>query len=145
MPASQTSSPLTMASLMASTSTAVRMQVMSNRSSRLMSATRMTDLMLTGRTLSAEKAESLNLVHYVVGKDEQMTEARRLAAQIATNAELSNYAITNALSRIQDLSHDDGLFFESLMAAFTQTTPDASLRLKAFLEKRTARVAPPTA
>ncbi len=115
------------------------------RIARLMSATRMTDMMLTGRTLSAETAERLNLVHYLTDAGKTMDEARRLAKQIASNAELSNYAITNALSRIQDLSHDDGLFFESLMAAFTQTSPDATLRLKAFLEKRVGRVVPPTA
>jgi len=115
------------------------------RIARLMSATRMTDMMLTGRTLSAETAERLNLVHYLTDAGKTMDEARRLAKQIASNAELSNYAITNALSRIQDLSHDDGLFFESLMAAFTQTSPDATLRLKAFLEKRAGRVVPPTA
>jgi enoyl-CoA hydratase/carnithine racemase len=115
------------------------------RIARLMSATRMTDLMLTGRTLSAETAERLNLVHYLTDAGKTMDEARRLAKQIASNAELSNYAITNALSRIQDLSHEDGLFFESLMAAFTQTSPDATLRLKAFLDKKAARLGPPAA
>ena len=35
------------------------------RIARLMSATRMADLMLTGRVLSAAEAERFNLVHYV--------------------------------------------------------------------------------
>jgi (methylthio)acryloyl-CoA hydratase len=113
------------------------------RIARLMSATRMTDMMLTGRTLSADMAERHNLVHYVVDAGKSLEEAKRIAVKIADNSQLSNYAITNALSRIQDLSHDDGLFFESLMAAFTQTSPDAVGRLKAFLEKRAGRVLPP--
>lgn len=112
------------------------------RIARLMTATRMTDLILTGRTLSAAEAEKLNLVHYVVGEGQALAEAKRVAARIADNAPLSNFAVTNALSRIQDLSHDDGLFFEALMAAVTQTSPEAQDRLKDFLEKRAARVGP---
>ncbi len=113
------------------------------RIARLMTASRMADLMLTGRTLSATKAEQLNLIQYVVGPGEALGEARRLAARIASNAPLSNFAITQALPRIQDLSHDDGLFFEALMAAFTQTSPDAIERLRAFLDKRAERLAKP--
>ncbi len=113
------------------------------RIARLMTASRMTDLMLTGRTLSATKAEQLNLVQYVVAAGEGLNEAKRLAARIASNAPLSNFAITQALPRIQDLAHDDGLFFESLMAAFTQTSPEAVERLRAFLDKRAERLAKP--
>jgi enoyl-CoA hydratase/carnithine racemase len=67
----------------------------------LISATRMTDMMLTGRTLSAEQAERFNLVHYVVAAGQAFNEAKRIAARIAKNAALSNYAIINALSHIR--------------------------------------------
>jgi enoyl-CoA hydratase/carnithine racemase len=113
------------------------------RIAKLISAARMADMMLTGRTLSADKAERINLVQYVVKPGEALEEAKRLALRIAQNAPLSNFAITQALPRIQDLSHDDGLFFESLMAAFTQTSPEATARLRAFLEKRAERLAKP--
>lgn len=113
------------------------------RIARLISVARMTDMMLTGRSLTAVEAERHNLVQYLAAPGQALAEAKRIAGQIARNAPLSNYAITNALPRIQDLSHDDGLFFESLMAAFTQTTPEAAERLKAFLEKRAGRVARP--
>ena len=106
------------------------------RIARLMSATRMADLMLTGRVLSAAEAERLNLVHYLTGAGDAVAQAKALAGKMAQNAELSNFAIIQALPRIQDLAHDDGLFFESLMAAFTQTSPEARERLRAFLEKR---------
>ena len=112
------------------------------RIARLISATRMTDMMLTGRTLSAEDGERLNLVHYLVAEGQALDEAKRIAGRIATNASLSNYAIVNGLSRIQDLSHDDGLFFEALMAAVTHANSDAQDRLKDFLEKRARRVGP---
>jgi enoyl-CoA hydratase/carnithine racemase len=112
------------------------------RIARLISATRMTDMMLTGRTLSAEEGERLNLVHYLVADGQALDEAKRIAGRIANNAPLSNYAITNALSRIQDLSHDDGLFFEALMAAVTANSSEAQDRLKDFLDRRVARVGP---
>ena len=110
------------------------------RIARLMSAARMADMMLTGRTLSAAKAESVNLVQYVVPAGQALTEARTLAARIARNAPMSNFAVVQALPRIQDMSHDDGLFTESLMAAMTQTSPEAVKRLRDFLEKRADRL-----
>jgi enoyl-CoA hydratase/carnithine racemase len=113
------------------------------RIARLISAARMADMMLTGRTLSAADAERADFVQYVTPRGAALDKAKELAARIAGNAPLSNYAIVQALPRIQDLSHDDGLFFESLMAAMTQTSPDAQDRLRAFLEKRAERIAPP--
>jgi (methylthio)acryloyl-CoA hydratase len=113
------------------------------RIARLMSATRMADLMLTGRILSAAEAERLNLLHYLTDAGGALAQAKTLALKMAQNAELSNFAIIQALPRIQDLAHDDGLFFESLMAAFTQTSPEARERLRAFLEKRAAPLKAP--
>ena len=113
------------------------------RIARLMSAARMTDLMLTGRVLSSAEGERYNVVQYLVPAGTALEKAKELAAKIATNAPLSNYAITNALPRIQDMSQDDGLFVESLMAAFTQTSPEAVERLQAFLQKKVARLASP--
>jgi enoyl-CoA hydratase/carnithine racemase len=103
----------------------------------------MADMMLTGRVLSASEAERANFLQYVTPRGEALAKAKALAAQIAGNAPLSNFAITQALPRIQDLSHDDGLFFESLMAAMTQTSPEALERLRAFLDKRAERLAIP--
>ncbi|MET0446611.1 MAG: crotonase/enoyl-CoA hydratase family protein [Pseudorhodoplanes sp.] len=111
------------------------------RIARLMSAARMTDLMLTGRVLTVAEAERFNLVNYVVPAGAALQTARDLAAKIATNAPLSNFAITNALPRIQDMAQDDGLFVESLVAAFTQTSPEASQRLNDFVEKKAKRIA----
>jgi len=112
------------------------------RVARLMSATRMTDMMLTGRTLTAGEGERLNLVHYLVAAGQALDQAKDIARRIANNPPMSNFTVTNGLSRIQDLSHDDGLFFEALMAAVTQASGDTQDRLKDFLEKRVGGVAP---
>ena len=110
---------------------------------RLMSVARMIDLMLTGRVLNSEEGERVNLVQYVVEAGTALSKAKELARVAAANASLSNYAIINALPRIQDMSQDDGLFVELLVASFTQTSPEAHERLRAFLDKRAAKVAAP--
>ena len=96
-----------------------------------------------GSATNDADAERYGLVNYVTRPGEALAHAKALALRIATNAPMSNFAVTNALPRIQDLSHEDGLFFESLMAALTQTSPEAEECLKAFLSKRAGRVSPP--
>ena len=113
------------------------------RSARLMGVARMTDMMLTGRSVDAETAERWNLVQYVVDEGRALDKAIALASHAATNAEISTYAILHALPRIQDMSTDDGLFVESFIASFTATSPEAEERLNAFLEKRAGKVTNP--
>ncbi|HBZ45604.1 MAG TPA: enoyl-CoA hydratase [Maritimibacter sp.] len=113
------------------------------RSARLMGVARMQDMMLTGRTVDADTAERWNLVQYVVEDGQALDKAVELAANAATNAEISNYAIINALPRIQDMGSDDGLFVESFIASFTATSPEAEERLNAFLNKKVGKVTRP--
>lgn len=111
--------------------------------SRLMGTARMMDLMLTGRVLTAGEAERIGIVTYLTGPGGAVAKATELARKAAQNAPLSNYAIINALPRIRDAGQDEGLFFESMIAALTSATPEAKERLRAFVEKRAARVAAP--
>ena len=106
------------------------------RVGRILGADRMREMMLTGRTYGADHGLSLGLCHYSVGVDEALPLARDLARKIADNAAFSNYLMIQAISRIGDMSRQDGLFAESLAAAMSQTTPEAQEGLKAFLEKR---------
>jgi (methylthio)acryloyl-CoA hydratase len=108
------------------------------RVARLMGVARMSDLMLTGRMLSAREGCDANLVQYVVEKGQGLAKAEELAKRMAGNAPLSNFAILKALPRIQDMAQDDGLFVESLMSAFTETSPEAQARIEGFLNKRPA-------
>ena len=112
--------------------------------SRLMGVARMTELMLTGRVLTAGEAERYGIVSFLCDDGTALKKAMELAEKAATNPPLSNYAIINALPRICDSGYDEGLYFESMIAALMQSTPDAQERLIAFLEKRSARVAPPS-
>ncbi len=113
------------------------------RTARLMGVARMTDMMLTGRVASAREAENWNLVQYVVAPGKALERAAELARAAAGNAQLTNYAVINALPRIQDMSSDDGLFVESFIASFTAASPEAEERLNAFLQKRAVKLKRP--
>jgi enoyl-CoA hydratase/carnithine racemase len=104
------------------------------RIGRILGADRLTDMMLTGRTYTAEEGHRLGLAHYLAAEGE--AKAQELARTIAGNARLSNTLVVQALARIADMATADGLFTESLCAALVQTTDDAREGLKAFLEKR---------
>ena len=113
------------------------------RIARLIGAQRMGDMMLTGRTVSPEQMEVWGGVSYVVPAGQALARAIELATNAAQNAPMSNFAIINALPRIRDMSSEDGLFVESLMSSLTSATPEATERLRAFLERRTAKLAAP--
>ena len=110
------------------------------RTARLMGANRMADLMLTGRVVTAEEAERWGVVQYLVPRGGALARALELAEAAAGNAVMSNYAVINALPRIQDMSSEDGLFVESLMSSLASATPEAEERLRAFLEKRARKL-----
>ena len=111
------------------------------RISRLIGVSRMTDMMLTGRVFDADEGQAFAISNYRVADGEGLAKALQLAQKIAGNAPLSNYAITQALPRIADLSASDGLFMETLMASIAQGEDAAKERVRAFLEKRAAKVA----
>ncbi|CAN1553999.1 CaiD Enoyl-CoA hydratase/carnithine racemase [Rhabdaerophilaceae bacterium] len=98
------------------------------------------DLMLTGRTLSAEDAERRGAVQYLVDDGTGLHKAVELAKKAAGNAVMTNFAVLHALPHISESNPAAGLFTESLMAAIAETTPEAQARLRAFLEKRAARI-----
>ena len=110
------------------------------RISRLIGVARMTDMMLTGRVFDADEGQALAISNYRVADGAGLAKALELATKIAANAPLSNYAITQALPRIADLSASDGLFMESLISSIAQGDEAAKERVRAFLEKRANKV-----
>jgi (methylthio)acryloyl-CoA hydratase len=105
------------------------------RIQRLIGNARMTDMMLTGRVLDADEAYAQNLVQYRVGAGQALGKARELATIIAGNTAESNWAITQGLSRANDLSYDDALYLEVLVGR-NAATGISQERLREFLEKR---------
>jgi (methylthio)acryloyl-CoA hydratase len=111
---------------------------------KLIGVARMTDMMLTGRTYSADEGERVGLAQYLVPEGGSLAKATELAQRIAENALMTNYALMHALPRIAEQSADHGYFTEALIAAITQDAPEAKERVKAFLEGRANKVQAPS-
>lgn len=110
------------------------------RIQRVIGTAVMTDLMLTGRLLDAAEATAEHIVRYVVPAGGALSKARELALRIAQNTIETNWKIVNVLPRVQDLSHDDGLFMEQLNSAMAKP-PEVEERLRAFVEGKAAPLA----
>ena len=109
---------------------------------RLIGVARVQDMMLTGRTLSAEEGHAAGISQYLVAEGEGLAKAIALAHKVAANAPMTNFAVMHALPRIAESDPATGFLTESLMAAIAETTPEAKARLRDFLEKRAAKVLP---
>lgn len=107
------------------------------RVQRVVGTTVMMDMMLTGRLLDAAQGLQEHIVRYVVPPGQALAKARELAQRIAQNTVETNWKIINVLPRIQDLSHDDGLFVEQLNSAMARP-PEVEQRLREFVEGRAA-------
>lgn len=105
---------------------------------RLIGTSRLMEMMLTGRTIDADEALRIGLVHYVVPPGTALQRALDVATTVAGNAPLSNMMILQALPRIAAMAPTEGLFTESLAVALTQSSDDARERMMQFLEKRSA-------
>jgi enoyl-CoA hydratase/carnithine racemase len=107
---------------------------------RLIGVARMMDLMLTGRRYDAEEGAAVGLSQYVVDDGVGLATALELAGRIAENAPQTNFAVIQALPRIAEANPREGYLMESLMAAITQGTDDAKLRMREFLDGRGSKV-----
>jgi enoyl-CoA hydratase/carnithine racemase len=107
---------------------------------RLIGVTRMMDLMLTGRTYGADEGQALGLSHYLVEDGAGLAKGIELAKRIATNSATTNFAIMHALPRIAEQDRASGYLMESLTAAIAQGNEEAKSRIRAFLDKKAAKV-----
>jgi enoyl-CoA hydratase/carnithine racemase len=107
---------------------------------RLIGTHRMMDMMLTGRTYDAAEGQALGISHYLVNNGDGLAKGRELAKRIATNAPLTNFAVTHVLPRIVEAGPEAGYLIEAMIAAIASTDPEAQARLKAFLEKRGPKI-----
>jgi enoyl-CoA hydratase/carnithine racemase len=107
---------------------------------RVIGVSRMMEMMLTGRTYSAEEGFALGLSHYLVEPGAGLKKGLELAEKVASNTRLTNFAIMHALPRIAESDRVSGYLTESLVASLTSGGDEAKARLKAFLEKRAPKV-----
>jgi len=118
----------------------------SARISRILGVPLMTDMMLTGRVLSADKGERRGLVNYVVADGQALAHAQTLAVRITENSTAVNAAVVSWLPRIAEFSLDDGFFAEALVAESMMSGAGGSQeRLGDFVAKRARPLDRPSA
>jgi enoyl-CoA hydratase len=94
------------------------------------------EMMLTGRTVDAGEALRYGLINHVVPGRELLSQAERLALEIAGLAPLAIRACLEAVIRGAELPLADGLALEAKLFASLFATDDVREGTSAFLEKR---------
>jgi enoyl-CoA hydratase/carnithine racemase len=107
---------------------------------QLIGVARMMDMMLTGRTYGAEEGQAMGLSQYLAAPGAGLAKGIELAQRIAANTPMTNFALIHALPRIARADPETGLLMEALMASVAAADEAAKERLRAFLEKRAAKV-----
>src|SRR4030088_3477954 len=109
---------------------------------RLIGVARMIDMMLTGRGYSGTEGSGYGFSPYLTDADGALPKALELAERVAANAPLTNFAVLQALPMIAEANPQTGLLMESLMATVAQSDKEAKRRIRAFLDRKTAKVKP---
>ena len=94
------------------------------------------EIILTGRSISAEEAHRIGLVNKIVPAESLLDETKKLANEIASKPPLSVQAAKQAILRAQDTTLEVGLEFERRAFYLLFSTEDGKEGMKAFLEKR---------
>lgn len=106
------------------------------RLQRLVGFGRAKELIMTGRTISAEEALQMGLVTGVTEPEELISEAIAEMRMILKNAPISVYYSKLAVNRCADLSMEESGEVERDLAAIVFSTEDKKEGITAFLEKR---------
>jgi enoyl-CoA hydratase len=95
------------------------------------------EMILTGKSISAEEAHRVGLVNRVVPPESLMEEAKRLASEIASKPPISVRSAKETILKAQDMTLEVGLEFERKAFCMLFATDDGKEGMRAFLEKRT--------
>lgn len=108
------------------------------RLTRAVGKARAMELILTGRHLDAEEAYRLGLVTKIVPTEFYLTEAKKLAADIASKPPVAVRLAKECINKVYDGSLDEGLAFERRSFYLLFATADMREGMSAFVEKRKA-------
>jgi enoyl-CoA hydratase len=97
------------------------------------------DVILTGRTLSADEARAAGLVARVVVQEAWLEEAKRVARQVAARSPIALRLAKEAVDKAFEAPLSVGLEFERRAFYLARASNDASEGLTAFVEKRKPR------
>lgn len=108
------------------------------RLARLVGRGRALEILLTGDPVTAQEAHRLGLVNRVVAAAELMTEARGLAATLATKAPVAVRYIIDAVNKGLQMPFAEAQVYEATLFGLVASTDDMREGTRAFLEKRKA-------
>lgn len=110
----------------------------SQRLPRLVGKGRALEILLTGDMVSAQRAYEIGLVNRVVPAADLMTEARTLAAALASKAPVAVRYILEAVQEGLEMPLAQGQYLETALFGAIASTDDTKEGTRAFLEKRKA-------
>jgi enoyl-CoA hydratase len=105
---------------------------------RLVGKGRAMEMVLTGAPITAEDALRIGLVNRVVPAAELMTEAKKLASQLAALAPVAMRYIINAINKGVEMPFAEACQYEATLFGLVASTEDMREGTAAFLEKRKA-------
>ncbi|MCG8504544.1 MAG: enoyl-CoA hydratase [Sphingomonadales bacterium] len=111
----------------------------SQRLTRFIGKSKAMDMVLTGRMMDAAEAERAGLVSRIVGAEELVDEAIKIAASIAELSRPAVFSAKEAVNRAYETTLAEGLKFERRLFHALFATEDKNEGMTAFVEKRTPR------
>ena len=103
---------------------------------RLVGKARAMELILTGAQVSAVEAERIGLVNRVVPAAALLTEAKKLAADLARQAPIAVRYSLDAINHGLEMPFVEGCRFEATLFGLVASSEDMREGTRAFLEKR---------
>jgi enoyl-CoA hydratase len=97
------------------------------------------EMLLTGKTITAEEALQYGLIGSVVPKGQALTRALEIADQIAANGPLAVKAVLRSLRETEGIPEEEALKIELEIGMPVFATNDAKEGPRAFAEKRPAQ------
>lgn len=94
------------------------------------------EILLTGDMISAERAAQIGLVNRVVPAAEVLSEAKKLAAALASKAPVASRYILELVHQGADAPFEAAQFLEASLFGAIASTEDTKEGLRAFVEKR---------
>ena len=106
------------------------------RLTRLVGRGKALEMILTGKTISAEEAQRIGLVNQVVSSQDLMGVTMKMAREMASKGSIALKYTKEAVYQGMDLTLEQGLRLEADLYLLIHTTKDRTEGIKAFREKR---------
>lgn len=106
------------------------------RLTRAVGKSKAMEMILTGKRIGAEEARSLGLVSRVVPKEAYLSEAMKVAKEIAAKSPVAVKLAKMSVNKAFEMGLADGLDFERELFYLLFASEDAKEGMHAFMEKR---------